>query len=133
MKFFSSLIRSQAFWRGTTYPKLYTVIPLYRKDLAQCCYKKKSKTTQFITPKRTNYTILLPLRPASMTQKNPQRRKIINYLWCASRRTQRSIGPSEDVFVDYPFCVNSVAAVERCLFLLVFVVIYNTRSTFLFP
>ena len=130
---FSSLIRSQAFWRGTTYPKLYTVIPLYRKDLVQYCYKKKGKTTQFITPKRTNYTILLPLRPASMTQKNPQTRKIINYLRCASRRTQRSIDRSEDVFIEYPFCVISVAAVERRLFLLVLFVICNRRSIFLFP
>ena len=66
---------------------------------------------------------MLPLRPASMTQKNPQRRKIINYLWCASRRTQRSIDGSEDVFIEYPFCAISVAAVERRLFLLVLFVI----------
>ena len=47
---------------------------------------------------------------------------------------QRSI---EGVFVEYPVCVISlagvlVAVVERRLFLLVFVVIYNRRSTFFF-
>ena len=41
-----------------------------------------------------------------MTHKNPQRRKIFVV-----------IDRSEDVFVDYPFCVISVAAVERRLFL----------------
>ena len=44
--------------------------------------------------------ILLPLCPASLTQNN---------LWHASRRTQRSIDRFEEAFVEYPFCVISVA------------------------
>ena len=51
--------------------------------------------------------ILLPLRPASLTHKNPQRCKIICCMH-ASRRTQRSIDRSEDVFVEY-VCEISVA------------------------
>ena len=112
---FSSLIRSQAFWRGTTYPKLYTVIPLYRKDLVQYCYKKKkAKPLNSSHPNQqtTRFCYLCVLRKWPI--KIPKDAK---YLWCASRRTQRSIDRSEDVFVDYPFCVISVAAVERRLFL----------------
>ena len=51
---------------------------------------------------------------------------------------QRSIDRHEDVIVEYPVCVISVAVlvavVTRCLFLVVFVkyVLYNRRSTFLF-
>ena len=48
--------------------------------------------------------ILLPLLPASLRHENPQRRKII-ILWYASHRMQRSIEPSEDVFVECPVCV----------------------------
>ena len=55
-----------------------------------------------------------------------------NNLLYASRRTQRSIDRSEDVFVEYPVCVISVAVVKRRLLLFVFVVIYNRRSIFLF-
>ena len=62
--------------------------------------------------------------------KNPQRRK--NNLWHASHRTERAIDRSEGVFVEYPVCEISVAVVKRGLFLLVFVVIYNRRSTFFF-
>ena len=54
-------------------------------------------------------------------------------LWYASRRTQRSVDRSEDVFAEYPVCVISVAVlvavVKRRLFLLVFVVIYNRNET----
>ena len=47
--------------------------------------------------------ILLPLRPASLTHKNPQRHKIIH-------GTQRTIDRFEDSFlVEYPVCVISVA------------------------
>ena len=47
--------------------------------------------------------ILLPLRPASLTHKNPQRHKII-------RGTQRTIDRFEDSFlVEYPVGVISVA------------------------
>ena len=64
--------------------------------------------------------ILLPQRPASLTHKNPQ----------------RSIDRSEEVFVEYPVRVISVAVlgavVQRLLFLLVFVVLYNRRGKFLF-
>ena len=46
------------------------------------------------------------------------------------------IDRSEGVFVEYPVCEISVAVlvavVKRGLFLLVFVVIYNRRSTFFF-
>ena len=55
--------------------------------------------------------------------------KTQNNLWYA-----RSIDRFEDVFVKYPVCVISVtvlvAIVKRCLFLLVFVVLYNRRSIF---
>ena len=55
-----------------------------------------------------------------------------NNLWHVSRRTQRSIDRSEDVCVEYPVCVISVAVlvavVKRRIFLLVFVVLYNKRS-----
>ena len=78
--------------------------------------------------------ILLPLRLVSLKYKNPQRRK--NNLWYASHRTERAIDRSEGVFVEYPVCEISVAVlvavVKRGLFLLVFVVIYNRRSTFFF-
>ena len=64
--------------------------------------------------------ILLPQRPASLTHKN----------------RQRSIDRSEEVFVEYPVRVISVAVlgpvVKRLLFLLVFVVLYNRRGKFLF-
>ena len=56
--------------------------------------------------------------------------KTQNKLWNAFRRTQRSIDRSEDVFVEYPVCVISVAVVKRRLFLFVFDVIYNRRSIF---
>ena len=55
-----------------------------------------------------------------------------NNLRHVSRRTQRSIDRSEDVYVEYPVCVISVAVlvavVKRRIFLLVFVVLYNKRS-----
>ena len=35
-------------------------------------------------------------------------------------------------FIEYPVCVISVAVVKQPLFLLVFVVLYNRRSIFLF-
>ena len=83
--------------------------------------------------------ILLPLRPASLTHKNPQRRKTICAMLPIGRKDR-----SEDVFVknmfffsfvEYPVCVISVtlfvAVVKRRLFLSVFVALYK-RSTFLF-
>ena len=66
----------------------------------------------------------------SLKYKNPQRLK--NNLWYASHRTERAIDRSEGVFIEYPVCEISVAVVKRGLFLLVFVVIYNRRSTFFF-
>ena len=78
--------------------------------------------------------ILLPLRPASLTRKNPKRRKIICGMGPVGRK-DRLIN-LKMFFVEYPVCVISVAVlvavVKRCLFLLVFVVLYNRRSTFLF-
>ena len=78
--------------------------------------------------------ILLPLRPASLTHKNPKRRKIICGMGPVGRK-DRLIN-LKMFFVEYPVCVISVAVlvavVKRCLFLLVFVVLYNRRSTFLF-
>ena len=58
-------------------------------------------------------------------------------LHCASSRMQRSNYRSEDVFVEYPVCVISVAVVDEAvvkqgLFRLVFVVLDNRRSIFLF-
>ena len=65
-------------------------------------------------------------------------RKLKFYLWYASHRTQRLIDQSEDVFVEHPVCVISVAVlvavVKQCLrsvFLLVFVVLYKRKSVFL--
>ena len=52
--------------------------------------------------------ILLPLRPASLTHKNPQRREIIH---CPVERRDRSIDRSEDVFVEYPVHVITVAVI----------------------
>ena len=46
--------------------------------------------------------ILFPLRPASLTHKNPQGRTKVH-------GTQISIDRSEDVFVQYPVRVISVA------------------------
>ena len=98
--------------------------------------------------------ILLPLRPASLTHKNPQRRKTICAMLPIGRKDR-----SEDVFVEnmfffsfyvlfyvfmfffsffleYPVCVISVtlfvAVVKRRLFLSVFVALYKRRSIFLF-
>ena len=50
---------------------------------------------------------MLPLPPASLTHKIPP--KTQNNLWYASRRTQRSIDRSEDVFAKCPICVISMA------------------------
>ena len=59
-----------------------------------------------------------------------------NNLRHVSRRMQRSIDRSEDVYVEYPVFVISVsvlvAVAKGCLFLLVFVVLYNKRSILLF-
>ena len=55
-----------------------------------------------------------------------------NNLRHVSHKTQRLIARSEDLYVEYPVCVISVsvlvAVAEGCLFLLVFVVVYNRRS-----
>ena len=78
--------------------------------------------------------ILLPLCPASLTHKNPQRRKII----CGMRPVGRKdrLIDLKTFFVEYPFCVISVAVlaavVQRRLFLFVFVVLYTRRRIFLF-
>ena len=53
---------------------------------------------------KTNTVTMLPLRPASLTHKIPP--KTQNNLWYASRRMQRSIDRSEDVFAK---CVTSMA------------------------
>ena len=55
----------------------------------------------------------------------------------SSSRMQRSNYRSEDVFVEYPVCVISVAVVDEAvvkqgLFRLVFVVLDNRRSILLF-
>ena len=78
--------------------------------------------------------ILLLLRPATLTDKNPQRRKII----CGMRsigRKDRSID-LKSFFLEYPVSVISVAVlvavVKRRLFILVFVVLYIKRSISLF-
>ena len=47
--------------------------------------------------------ILLPLRPVSLTHKNPKERKIIHGLRPVGCKDQ------EDVFKEYPVCVISVA------------------------
>ena len=53
--------------------------------------------------------ILLPLRPASLINKKTP--KMQNKSWHASRRKQRSIDRSEDVFVECPVHVISVAVI----------------------
>ena len=50
--------------------------------------------------------ILLPLRPASLKHKHKKHKKHKNP---QRRRTQRSIDRSEDVFIEYPVFVISVA------------------------
>ena len=50
--------------------------------------------------------ILLPLRPASLKHKHKKYKKHKNP---QRRRTQRSIDRSEDVFIEYPVFVISVA------------------------
>ena len=53
--------------------------------------------------------ILSPLSPASLIHKKSP--KMQNNSWHASRRTQRSIDRSEDVFVEYPVRLISVGVV----------------------
>ena len=70
--------------------------------------------------------ILLPLRRVSLKHKNPERRKIfcgMHPIGCKDRLINLKVFYS---------CVISVAVVKWCLFLLVFVVLYNRRSIFLF-
>ena len=75
--------------------------------------------------------ILLPQSPASLTHKNPQRRKIIIHSMHPVGRKDRYIDLKR-CFVEYPVRVISVAVlvavVKRRSFLLVFVALYNTRS-----
>ena len=52
---------------------------------------------------------LLPLRLASLMHKKSP--KMQNNSWHASRRMQRSIDRSEDVFVEYPVHLISVAVI----------------------
>ena len=51
--------------------------------------------------------ILLPLRPASLTHKNPPKRTKVHGM----RSVKRSVNRSEDVFVEYPVRVILVAVV----------------------
>ena len=53
--------------------------------------------------------ILLSLHPASLMHKKSP--KTQNNSWHASRRTQRSINRSEDVFVEYPVRLISVGVI----------------------
>ena len=77
--------------------------------------------------------ILFPHSPASLTHKNPQRRKIICVMCAAGREDW-----SEDVFLEYPVCVISVPVLffwlllNDAYFFLVFVVLYNRRGILLF-
>ena len=71
----------------------------------------------------------LYVHSASLMNKIP---KTQNDLWYASLRMQRSIDWSEDVFVEYPVCVLSVAVIKQRLFLLVLDVLCNRGSIFLF-
>ena len=68
----------------------------------------------------------VPLRAASLTHKNPQRRKII-----CGMRPIGSIDRSEDVFFCRISCFSLAVFVDEFtlrLLLLVFVVLYNRRS-----
>ena len=51
--------------------------------------------------------ILLPLRPASLRQKNPPRRKMIHGMRPIGCKEQ-SIDRLEDFLIEYPVCVISV-------------------------
>ena len=55
--------------------------------------------------------------------------KTPNNSWHTSRRMQRRINRFEDFLVEYPVRVISVAVVYRCIFLLVFFVLYIYRRT----
>ena len=54
--------------------------------------------------------ILLPLRPASLMHKNPQRHKDVNGTRPVKCK-DRLIDQSEDIFPEYPVHVISVAVV----------------------
>ena len=56
---------------------------------------------------------LLPLRPASLTHKNPRRRQITH--GNASSRTQRSVDRSEDVSLKNAVRVISVAVITAVI------------------
>ena len=71
--------------------------------------------------------ILLPLQPAYLMHKNPQRRTKVHGVRPIGCK-DLSINQSEDVFVEYPVHVISVAVVQRCTSLLVFVVLYKRIS-----
>ena len=58
--------------------------------------------------------ILLPLRPASLMHKKSP--KMQNNSWHTSRRMQRLIDRSEDVFVEYPVRLISVAVIMAVVF-----------------
>ena len=91
--------------------KLFSVVPLYgwqgwtwiklRKSSAVFftfwCYdfKNHQKVLLLVFPYGIS-VILVPLRPASLTRKNPQRQ---NNLWYVSRRMKRSIDQSEHVYL----------------------------------
>ena len=76
--------------------------------------------------------ILLPLRPGSLTHKNPQRCKIIcgmHPVGCKDRLIDLKMFLYNITFVISVAVL--VAFVKRILFLLVFVVLYNRRSIFI--
>ena len=60
---------------------------------------------------RTYTVIQLPLYPASLTDKNPQRHNAMNYSWHAYRRMQRMFTRFEDFLVECPVFVISSAVV----------------------
>ena len=62
--------------------------------------------------------ILLPLHPASLMHKNPQRCKIIEHSMHPVR-TQKEIDQFEYFWVECAVCAISVAAVYSCIFILV--------------
>ena len=70
--------------------------------------------------------ILLPLIPASPTHKNRQRRTKVHGMRPVGGKDR-----SEDVFVQYPVRVISVAVVSGRIFLLVFVELYKRISYYL--
>ena len=86
---------------------------LWRCGAPNCC-QVLCLTLTTLRVASTQAMILLPPRPVSLMHKHPQRRKIIHEMHSMGHRTQSMIDWFEDVLVEYPVHVISVAVVEKC-------------------